>query len=95
MSVRLSTDGCRTWSAPWSLWTLASGYSDLVQCENSSKNTGENAAAVETGPRFGIVFEGGYIDTTSSITFQTFTLKDVLDGVRASNLELETNRIVS
>ncbi|XP_072016017.1 sialidase-2-like [Amphiura filiformis] len=90
MSIRLSTDGCQTWSKPWTIWDLASGYSDLVQYDDANNKDYQ-------GPRFGIVYENGYIDTVSTVSFMTFTLDDVRNGVKATKLraELKQNQIVS
>ena len=85
MSIRLSTDGCQTWSKPWTIWDLASGYSDLVQYENTDKNKDSK------GPMFGIVYENGYVDTVTKVTFMSFTLGDLKQGIKLT--ELKQNEI--
>ena len=80
MSVRLSKDGCKTWSKPWTIWDLGSGYSDLVQYEIANSTSIQN-------PVFGIVYENGYFGTTTTVSFRTFTLDDVIHGIKATELK--------
>ncbi|XP_071792208.1 sialidase-3-like [Asterias amurensis] len=74
MSVRLSRNGCRTWSSPWQLNSGASAYSDLVGYETRS-------ADGTPVLNFACLYECGSIHPYERIVFQTFTLEKMMDGV--------------
>ncbi|XP_072036445.1 sialidase-like isoform X2 [Amphiura filiformis] len=71
MSIRLSRDGCKTWSNAWKIRCCASGYSDLTQY----------SANEVSNPNFAIVYENGVFDSIGKITFQTFNLSNVTQGI--------------
>ena len=84
MSIRLSQDGCQSWSTPWRIRWFASGYSDMTQYQSSSNDdavaaNGDNDDG--SNPSFAILFENGIVRSYASVTFRTFTLQDVLNGV--------------
>ncbi len=72
LSIRLSRDGCQTWSNPWHIHCLFSGYSDMTQYEGSDN-------AEESNPRFAILYESGINNGT--VIMKRFTLADVLRGI--------------
>ncbi|XP_002742125.1 sialidase-2-like [Saccoglossus kowalevskii] len=76
LSVRLSIDGCKTWSAPWSLCPGPSAYSDLTYFEMDDGNGGINKL-------FACLYECGTTDFPyEKIVFQMFTLESVLEGTK-------------
>ena len=84
MSVRLSRNGCRTWSAPWQLNSGASAYSDLVGYEMRSSN----GAPVLS---FACLYECGSLHPYERIVFQTFTLEKIMEGVGMAT-KADTNK---
>ncbi|XP_038047825.1 sialidase-3-like isoform X1 [Patiria miniata] len=74
MSVRLSRNGCRTWSAPWQLNSGASAYSDLVGYET---RTSDRVPVLN----FACLYECGSLHPYERIVFQTFTLEKMMQGV--------------
>ncbi|XP_077984066.1 sialidase-3-like isoform X2 [Glandiceps talaboti] len=72
-SIRLSKDGMKTWSLPWTINFEAGAYSDLTYFE-----TEEGINRVQN---FGILYEKGFRDAYETIVFRTFTLNDVLAGI--------------
>ncbi|XP_070542524.1 sialidase-2-like [Ptychodera flava] len=70
MSIRLSYDGCKTWSNPWTIYPWYSGYSDMTYLGNS-----------ESGPKFAIIYEGGHHTEVDQIMIKVFTLDAVLKGL--------------
>ena len=53
----------------------------MVQYELTNNNNDDK------GPTFGFVYENGYVDTTSTVSFRTFTLDDVQHGIKATELK--------
>ncbi len=75
LSVRISQDGCRTWSRPWTIHPDASGYSDLAYFESKDPESGLNSQ------NFGIVFEGGKEVPHETIMFKMFNLEALERGL--------------
>ncbi|XP_072017882.1 sialidase-3-like [Amphiura filiformis] len=66
MGIRLSKDGCQNWSKPWTIWRMASGYSDMAFISNPQEAGEEQEGQVQKAPsreshelKFGILFESG------------------------------------
>lgn len=77
MSIRLSRDGCKTWSNPWLIRRLASGYSDMTKYQNIDTDP--------SNPTFAILYESGGCFSARNLTFQTFTFSDVCHGIESSS----------
>ncbi|XP_072016585.1 sialidase-3-like [Amphiura filiformis] len=76
MAVKISKDGCRTWSKPWVIHANASAYSDLAYFETWDSDAGVYS------PNFAILFEGGEEDFAyESIQFKMFSLERMLQGI--------------
>ena len=82
MSIRLSIDGCQTWSDPWTIWPSASAYSDMVYIDEGKRKTDNND---EYRRLFAILYERGIVDPTSEMAFTVFNLKDVIHGIKPIN----------
>lgn len=74
MSIRLSRNGCRTWSGPWQLNSGASAYSDLVGYETR----GNDGTLVLN---FACLYECGSVHPYERIVFQSFTLEKMMEGI--------------
>ncbi|XP_070553484.1 sialidase-3-like [Ptychodera flava] len=72
-SIRLSTDGMKSWSLPWTFNHEAGGYSDLTYFE-----TYEGGRKVQN---FGLLYERGHRKSSEAIVFRTFSLTEVLGGI--------------
>ncbi|XP_072016587.1 sialidase-3-like [Amphiura filiformis] len=76
MAVKISKDGCRTWSKPWVIHANASAYSDLAYFETWDSDIGVYS------PNIAILFEGGAEDFAyTSIRFKMFSLERMLQGI--------------
>ncbi|XP_072036720.1 sialidase-4-like [Amphiura filiformis] len=75
MSIRLSRDGCKTWSNPWKIRCCASGYPSLTQYP----------AMEVSNPNFAIAYESIAFTRVKNITFQTFDLNSVIQGTSGCN----------
>ncbi|XP_078000166.1 sialidase-2-like [Glandiceps talaboti] len=76
LSVRLSVDGCKTWSSPWKLCPGASAYSDLTYFEMNN----DDGSRCQT---FACLYECGPTDYPyEKIVFQMFTLQALLEGTK-------------
>ncbi|XP_072016589.1 sialidase-3-like [Amphiura filiformis] len=76
MAVKISKDGCRTWSKPWVIHANASAYSDLAYFDTWDSDAGVHS------PNFAILFEGGEDDFAyESIQFKMFSLERMLQGI--------------
>ncbi|XP_072016573.1 sialidase-2-like isoform X2 [Amphiura filiformis] len=75
LSIRISQDGCQTWSPPWKIHPTASGYSDLTYFESRDPVTGLNSQ------NFGIIFEGGKELPHEAIMFKMFNLEALERGL--------------
>ncbi|XP_070533188.1 sialidase-3-like isoform X2 [Ptychodera flava] len=73
-SIRISKDGLKTWSEPWTINYEAGAYSDMTYFEAK-----EGFKKVQ---KFGILYERGHRDAYEAIVFRTFTLNDVIKGVQ-------------
>ncbi|XP_072016566.1 sialidase-2-like [Amphiura filiformis] len=80
MAVRISQDGCRTWSKPWTIHANASAYSDLAYFETW------DAEADVHSPNIAILFEGGkgMEFPYETIRFKMFSLERMLQGLGLS-----------
>lgn len=75
LSIRLSIDGLKTWSSPWTIHAGSSAYSDLTYFEAYD---GTNVFQ-----SFAILYEKGV-----NIAFKSFTLDSVLNNTAESQLEV-------
>ncbi|XP_072016590.1 sialidase-3-like [Amphiura filiformis] len=75
MAVKISKDGCQTWSNPWVIHANASAYSDLAYFETWDSDVGVNS------PNIAILFEGGGDHSYESIQFKMFSLERMLQGI--------------
>lgn len=75
MSIRISQDGCKSWSAPWTIHPQASGYSDLTYFESRDPISGLNSQ------NFAIIFEGGKEVPHETIMFKMFNLEALQRGL--------------
>ncbi|XP_072017419.1 sialidase-3-like [Amphiura filiformis] len=75
MAVKISKDGCRTWSKPWVIHANASAYSDLAYFETWDSDAGVYS------PNIAILFEGGGEHSYESIQFKMFSLERMLQGI--------------
>ncbi|XP_072017321.1 sialidase-3-like isoform X2 [Amphiura filiformis] len=75
MAVKISKDGCRTWSKPWVIHANACAYSDLAYFETWDSNAGVYS------PNIAILFEGGGEFRYESIQFKMFSLERMLQGI--------------
>ena len=82
MAVKLSKDGCRTWSKPWIIHANASAYSDLAYFETWDSNAGVYS------PNIAILYEAG-IDggdfAYEAIHFKMFSVERMLQGIQESS----------
>ncbi|XP_072016579.1 sialidase-3-like isoform X2 [Amphiura filiformis] len=74
MAVKISKDGCRTWSKPWIIHANPSAYSDLTYFKTWDSDAGVYS------PNFAILFEGGEEFRYESIRFKMFSLERMLQG---------------
>ncbi|XP_038044128.1 sialidase-3-like isoform X1 [Patiria miniata] len=75
MSVRLSRDGGRTYTNPWTIYDLPAAYSDLTYFETLDRETGLKLQ------NFAILFEGGTDTPYEKIMFKMFNLDALLSRV--------------
>ncbi|XP_072016576.1 sialidase-3-like [Amphiura filiformis] len=75
MAVKISKDGCRTWSKPWVIHANVSAYSDLAYFETWDSDAGVNS------PNIAILYEGGEEWRYESIRFKMFSLERMLQGI--------------
>ncbi|XP_072017110.1 sialidase-3-like [Amphiura filiformis] len=75
VAVKISKDGCRTWSKPWVIHANNSAYSDLAYFETWDSDAGVYS------PNFAILFEGGEDFAYASIQFKMFSLGRLLQGI--------------
>ncbi|PIK55341.1 putative sialidase-4 [Apostichopus japonicus] len=80
MSIRLSRDGCSTWSVPWTIHSNNSAYSDLTYFETEAKGN----KPVKRTQNFGMVYEAGYQSAYDAIYFKMFNLEAILSGIQNS-----------
>ncbi|XP_077999967.1 sialidase-2-like [Glandiceps talaboti] len=80
MSLRLSYDGCRTWSNPHTIYPWYSGYSDLTYL-------GEGFL----GHTFAIIHEGGYSSEFEKIMMEIFTLDALVKGLAQKKIVFQGN----
>ncbi|XP_071941715.1 sialidase-2-like [Antedon mediterranea] len=78
MSIRLSRDGCKTWSQPWLLDPYPSAYSDITYYGVEQLPDGTTTC------HFACVHESGSAHPYERIAFQKFTLTDLLKGLESS-----------
>ena len=94
MSVRLSKDGCQNWSKPWTIWQMASGYSDLTlistpvmeqerqeeqEQNEEQEQKGSTHPSVESDQlKFGILFESGLFFFWETLVFKMFDAEEVM-----------------
>ena len=87
MSIRLSRDGCKTWTNPWTIYPHSSAYSDLAYFETMDPVSGLKVQ------NFAILFEGGKHVAYKKIMFKMFNLDAVLSSVqRTYRPKLQTNK---
>lgn len=75
LSLRLSIDGCRTWSPPWKIFPFKAAYSDLTYFESKIKGRKQHLIAV--------LFEGGYDNVIENMKLKIFNLEAVLSGIKS------------
>ncbi|XP_033113830.1 sialidase-4-like [Anneissia japonica] len=75
MSVRLSRDGCQTWSRPWLLDPYPSAYSDITYYGMHQLPDGTSTCL------FACLHESGSAHPYERIVFQKFSLLDLLQGL--------------
>ncbi|XP_072016584.1 sialidase-3-like isoform X2 [Amphiura filiformis] len=75
MAVKISKDGCRTWSKPWVIHANASAYSDLAYFETWDSDAGVYS------PNIAILYEAGKENSYESIQFKMFSLERMLQGI--------------
>lgn len=80
MSIRLSRDGCTTWSVPWTIHSNSSAYSDLTYFETFIKRDSHT----QRTQNFALLYEAGYDSPYNSIYFKMFNLEAVLSGIQNS-----------
>ncbi|XP_072165661.1 sialidase-2-like [Diadema setosum] len=80
LSVRLSKDGCRSWSAPWQVFSNFSGYSDLTYFEVRNPVTGLKSQ------NFAVLFEAGNRSSHDTLVFKMFNLEALLEGLDKEHL---------
>ncbi|KAJ8032423.1 Sialidase-3 [Holothuria leucospilota] len=80
MSIRLSRDGCATWSVPWTIHSNSSAYSDLTYFETIIKRDSHT----QRTQNFALLYEGGYDSPYNHIYFKMFNLEAVLSGIQNS-----------
>ncbi|XP_033629595.1 sialidase-4-like isoform X2 [Asterias rubens] len=86
MSIRISRDGCKTWSKPWTIYPYRAAYSDLTYFETTDPVTGLKQQ------NFAILFEGGKHFSFKKIMFKMFNLDAVLTGIQRTYRRLpQTN----
>ncbi|XP_071833026.1 sialidase-3-like isoform X2 [Apostichopus japonicus] len=81
LSIRLSIDGCRSWSLPWRIYREKAAYSDLAYFEGFVNNKRQHMIA--------ILFEGGVERVQEGLRFKMFNLEAVLSGIKS---EYDLNR---
>ncbi|XP_072016580.1 sialidase-3-like isoform X1 [Amphiura filiformis] len=79
MAVKISKDGCRTWSKPWVIHANASAYSDLTYFETWDSDAGVYS------PNIAILYEAGKEFYYESIQFKMFSLERMLQGIAESS----------
>ena len=84
MAVKISKDGCRTWSKPWTIHANATGYSDLAYFETWDSDV--------LSPNFAILFEAGKEFSYETIQFKMFSLERLLQGVGQSSTKSNVNK---
>ncbi len=84
MAVKLSKDGCRTWSKPWIIHANASAYSDMAYFETWDSNAGVYS------PNIAILYEAGGEFSYESIRFKMFSVERMLQGIRDSSHALDS-----
>ena len=78
MSVRISKDGCRSWSESWTIYANASAYSDLAYFQ-----TWDSEAEVQS-PNIAILFENGKNFPYETIQFKMFSIEALQRGVKTA-----------
>ncbi|XP_030844514.1 sialidase-3 [Strongylocentrotus purpuratus] len=77
LALRLSIDGCQTWSQPFGIHDVFAAYSDITYFEMTDANG-------TSLPHLGLLFEGGKQGPYEYTRFKIFTLGQVLQGLMAS-----------
>ncbi|XP_071493625.1 sialidase-3-like [Diadema antillarum] len=74
LAVRLSIDGCQTWSTPLVIHKVFAAYSDLAYFEVRDSNG-------MVVPYLAMMFEGGLRMPHEYVKFQVFSLSNILNGL--------------
>ena len=77
LSIRLSIDGCQSWSAPFKIHDVYAAYSDITYFEA----TNSNGTSV---PHLAVLFEGGLGGPYEYTKFRILSLEQVLIGISHS-----------
>ncbi|XP_041452757.1 LOW QUALITY PROTEIN: sialidase-4-like [Lytechinus variegatus] len=83
LSIRLSKDGCKTWSPAWNIFSNFSGYSDLTYFEMRNPITGLKSQ------NFAVLFEAGNTTSHDSIMFKIFNIESLLGGLDKGKLKFD------
>ncbi|XP_022111379.1 sialidase-2-like isoform X2 [Acanthaster planci] len=86
MSVRLSRDGGKTYSSPWTIYQGPSAYSDLTYFEIEDPDTGLKLQ------NFALLFEGGIDGPYERIMFKMFNL-DALQSMVHRTVRQHRNEV--